>query len=162
MTDSRILPGARARLVDANDVTTREFYDFFRRLQESGVSEDQIRELATKLGSPDGTIANIPDNPAGIQSIIGQAPILAAGNTVSLASLAQTAGGELVGVTVDVFGRVSQTRPVVAGAGITIDGTTDPTQIEISSTATGSTVTNRITTAGDFRRTTQNDLRIIA
>lgn len=162
MTDSRILPGARARLVNPDGTTARDFYVFFRQLEQAGVSESLIRELAIKLGSPDGSIANIPDNPGGIQSIIGQAPINASGNVVSLLPLVPAVGGELFGITVDAYGRVSEARPVVAGAGITIDGTTDPTKIEISSTATGSTVTNRITTDGDFRRTTQNDLRITA
>lgn len=147
MTDSRILPGARERLINPDGTTKPEFYRFFRLLQESGVSAEQIRELCIKLGSPDGTIANIPDKPGGIQSIIGQAPILAAGNTVSLASLAQTVGGELVGVTVDGFGRVSQTRPVVPGVGIEIDGTTDPTQIEIINDNP-----NVMTTLGDMIR----------
>lgn len=160
MTDSRILPGARAKLVNSDGTAARDFYVFFRQLEEAGVSAEQIRELCIKLGSPDGTIANIPDNSGGIQSIVGQAPILAAGNTVSLATLSQTVGGALVGIAADRFGRVSQLRPVVAGAGVIIDGTSDPAQIEISASSSGTI--NRITTDGDFRRTTKNDLRITA
>ncbi len=117
----------------------------------------EIQAIARKLGSPDGTIDGIPESS---QSLTALPPLAISGNQVTLSTLTADTAGELFGITRDAYGRISALRPVVAGAGITIDGTTDPAQIEISASA--STVTSRITTDGDFRRTTQNDLRIIA
>jgi hypothetical protein len=115
-----------------------------------------LSEIARKLGSPDGSIGGIP-NSVGVSVI---SPITLTDGRIGLSTVVTGTNGELFGISTDQWGRVNGLRPVVAGAGITIDGTTDPDQIEISAAA--STVTNRITTDGDFRRTTQNDLRIIA
>ena len=87
-------------------------------------------------------------------------PLAISGNQVTLSTLTADTAGELFGITRDAYGRISALRPVVAGAGIVIDGTTNTDQIEISASASGQV--NRITSAGDFRRTTQNDLREIA
>lgn len=117
----------------------------------------EIEAIARKLGSPDGTIDGIP---AQASAITGQFPISVTDGRVSLASVPAEVAGELFGLTTDQWGRITALRPVVAGAGIEIDGTTDPAQISISSISAGRV--NRITTDGDFRRTTQNDLREIA
>jgi hypothetical protein len=115
----------------------------------------EIEAIARKLGSPDGTIDGIPES-AGMSVA---APITLTDGRISLAPVVAGTDGALFGISTDQWGRVIGLRPVVAGAGVVIDDTTDPEQIEISASA--STVTNRITTDGDFRRTTQNDLRII-
>jgi hypothetical protein len=130
VTDSNTLPGARARLVNPDGTTRREFYDFFRRL-EQGTTE------------PAEPVA--PTQP-GITGAIS--PLGLVGENVTLQQISQGTGGELVGATVDQFGRVSATRPVVAGAGVTIDGTTDPDQIEISVAG----LSNPMTALGDLIR----------
>ncbi len=130
MSDSRTLPGARAPLVNPDGTTRREFYDFFRRL-EQGTTEP-VEPVA-------------PTQP-GITGAIS--PLGLVGENVTLQQIAQGEGGELVGVTVDSFGRVSATRPVVAGDGITIDGTTDPAEIAISTDR----MANPMTTLGDLIR----------
>lgn len=66
MADSNILPGARQPLVDNSGHATLPFYRFFQsleRLQNSGAAglQAQITAIATALGSPDGTVAKIPD-----------------------------------------------------------------------------------------------------
>jgi hypothetical protein len=103
-----------------------------------------LSEIARKLGSPDGSIDGIPEQ-AG-QSFVGLDPISVNGQNISLNTLTATTAGELQGLVRDAFGRVSGVRPVVAGAGITIDGTTDPDQIEISAAG----LTNPMTTLGDL------------
>lgn len=139
------------------DVT---WYRFLRDLEaaarSSGVDlSTDLEAIARKLGSPDGSIAGIPEQ--GAASLRGSFPISVNGGVVSLTQFSPEVGGELLGLVTDAWGRVSASRPVVAGAGVVIDGTTNPEQIEIRSNATGTT--SRITTDGDFRRTTQNDLR---
>ena len=113
MSDSRTLPGARAPLVNPDGTTRREFYDFFRRL-EQGTTE------------PAEPVAPVESGVTGAISPLGLV-----GQNVTLQQIGQGEGGELVGVTVDSFGRVSATRPVVAGDGITIDGTTDPCSMSV-------------------------------
>ncbi len=117
---------------------------------------ESIAEIARKLGSPDGSIDGIPEQSAA--QLVGIAPVNVAGPNISLETFAATVAGDIQGFVRDGFGRVTGLRPVIAGPGIVIDGTTDPAQIEIRAAS----VMNRITTTGDFRRTTQNDLRIIA
>jgi hypothetical protein len=162
----------------------------------------EIEAIARKLGSPDGTIDGIPES----VGVSVAAPITLTDGRVSLAPVVTGTDGSLFGITTDQWGRVIGLRPVAAGAGVVIDDTTDPEQIEIinenpnvlttlgdliradasgeperlpigeegqvltvvsgqpewSAAASGAGQVNRITTAGDFRRTTQNDLRIIA
>jgi hypothetical protein len=115
-----------------------------------------LAEIARKLGSPDGSIDGIPES-VGVSVI---SPITLDDGRIGMSPVVTSVAGSLFGITTDQWGRVNGLRPVVAGAGVVIDDTTDPEQIEIS--AAVATVTNRITTTGDFRRTTQNDLRIIA
>lgn len=121
MTDSRILPGARARLVDANGVTTREFYDFFRRLQDAEETIAEIRQIAEALGSPDGDPANIP--PLGFVSdsaqITGGVGVNVTGTladgivNVRLAELADSGEGQPLAITRDSYGRVSGSRALL-------------------------------------------------
>ncbi len=135
MTDSNTLPGARARLVNPDGTTRREFYDFFRRLESQ---------------TPAETTPVVPAEPI----ITGAtSPLGIVGGNVTLQFLTSGLGGSLLGVTVDGYGRVTAVRPVVAGAGVVIDETTSEDEISIRTTSM------RITTDGDFRRTTQNDLR---
>lgn len=64
------LPGPHGVLAERDGRTSRAFYDWFRRIQEQidagELSADEaltlIAEMATKLGSPDGTVENIPEN----------------------------------------------------------------------------------------------------
>lgn len=113
----------------------------------------EIQAIARKLGSPDGSIEGIPESS---QSLTALPPLAISGNQITLNTLTADTAGELFGISRDAYGRISAIRPVVAGSGVTIDGTTNPDQISISSAGT----VHRITTAGDFRRTTQNDLRV--
>lgn len=151
-------PIAGALRVDAT------WYRWLRELdrlaRENGTDvAAEIEAIARKLGSPDGTVDGIP--PAQAQQMVGLSPITVAGQNISLQTVAAAALGELLAVQVDAFGRVTGSRPVVAGAGVTIDGTTNPDQIELRATAVAQPPI-RITTDGGFRRTTQNDLRSTA
>ncbi len=164
----------------------------------------EIEALCRKLGSPDGSIDGIPDSSASVRGLFPIAVL--DGGIVTLSNVTPESAGELLGITSDQWGRIVASRPVVAGAGINIDGTTDPAQIAVINTnpnpmtasgdlirggtsgaptrlgigtngqvltvvagapawaaASGGAVqATRITTDGDFRRTTQNDLRITA
>lgn len=111
----------------------RFFSELERRSRALGVDlSAEIASLARKLGSPDGSIAGIPDAANG--QLVGLSPIIVAGSNVSLEPVLQPLVGELFGIQFDEFGRVTGSRPVVAGAGVQIDGTTNPAQIEIRST----------------------------
>lgn len=60
------LPNVRMPLIDDQGCMTSPFYRYFQNAnQSSGQSEAQIQseieQIATALGSPDGTVANIPD-----------------------------------------------------------------------------------------------------
>lgn len=96
-----------------------------------------IEAIARKLGSLDGTIDGIP---AQNSAITGLFPINVQDGRVSLSVAPPVVAGELFGIATDQWGRITALRTVVAGAGITIDGTTDPAEIEIRSTATGDVV----------------------
>lgn len=102
----------------------------------------EIEAIARKLGSPDGTIDGIPET-----SVEGLFPIVVDGGRVTLSTVTAGAGGELLGLTTDQWGRINAVRPVVAGVGITIDGATVPEQIEIIN---GNP--NVLTTLGDLVR----------
>lgn len=120
MTDSRILPGARARLVTPDGLATREFYDFFRRLQSAASLQADLSAIATALGSPDGSIANIPPEsylPAGTEIVAGPGisvtGALSEGSAiVGLQVLTDDETGALLAITRDSYGRVQGTRPV--------------------------------------------------
>lgn len=105
----------------------------------------EIQAIARKLGSPDGTIDGIPESS---QSLTALPPLSISGNQITLSTLTADTAGELFGITRDAYGRISALRPVVAGAGITIDGTTDPDEIAI----VNSGLANPMTTAGDLIR----------
>lgn len=83
MTDNYLIPRANAPLSQGGTAPTREWYNFLRGLYQLYESSDasvqaQITELCYKLGSPDGTIANIP--PLGnITSVTGIDSIIANG-----------------------------------------------------------------------------------
>lgn len=60
------LPNVRMPLIDDQGCMTSPFYRYFQNAnQSSGQSEAKIQseivQIATALGSPDGTVANIPD-----------------------------------------------------------------------------------------------------
>lgn len=105
----------------------------------------EIQAIARKLGSPDGTIDGIPESS---QSLTALPPLTISGNQITLSTLTADTAGELFGISRDAYGRISALRPVVAGAGITIDGTTDPDEIAI----VNSGLVNPMTTAGDLIR----------
>lgn len=105
----------------------------------------EIQAIARKLGSPDGTIDGIPESS---QSLTALPPLAISGNQITLSTLTADTAGELFGISRDAYGRISALRPVVAGAGITIDGTTDPDEIAI----VNSGLVNPMTTAGDLIR----------
>lgn len=104
----------------------------------------EIQAIARKLGSPDGTIDGIPESS---QSLTALPPLTISGNQITLSTLTADTAGELFGISRDAYGRISALRPVVAGAGITIDGTTDPDEIAI---VNGNP--NPMTAAGDLIR----------
>lgn len=70
------LPGARAALVGAGNLTERPFYVWMQAVDKwvtqntssSDSSTEAIREIALKLGSPDGSVANIPAQ--GVDAVI--------------------------------------------------------------------------------------------
>ena len=123
----------------------RFFSELERRSRASGIDVSaEIAALARKLGSPDGTIAGIPAETGG--QLVGLSPVIVGGQNIGLESIAQPLVGELFGIQFDEFGRVTGARPVVAGSGVTIDGTTNPDQIELRASG----LTNPMTTAGDI------------
>ena len=139
------------------DVT---WYRFLRDLdaaaRRSGVdASESIRAIALKLGSPNGSIEGIPSQAGSVSALF---PVAITDGRVTLSTVATDIAGELFGFATDQWGRIVAARPVVAGDGVVIDGTTNPAQIEIRATAPA-VPSVRITTDGDFRRTTQNDLR---
>ena len=80
------IPKPNAPFSDGGTPPRREWYNFLRGLYDLYESSDatvqaQITALCYKLGSPDGTIANIPDNVGGVQSVTGYSSILANGTT---------------------------------------------------------------------------------
>jgi hypothetical protein len=115
------------------------------RASGADISES-IAEIARKLGSPDGSIDGIPEQSAA--QLVGIAPVNVAGSNISLETFAATVAGDIQGLVRDGFGRVTGLRPVVAGPGIVIDGTTDPDKIEISASG----LTNPMTSTGDLIR----------
>ena len=124
----------------------RFFSELERRSRLIGVDlSAEIASLARKLGSPDGSIAGIPDAANG--QLVGLSPIIVAGSNVSLEPVLQPLVGELLGIQFDEFGRVTGARPVVAGAGIAIDDTTDPEEIALINENP-----NVMTTLGDMVR----------
>jgi len=64
------LPKPHGILAERDGRTSRQFYDWFRRIQDQidageltpNEALPLIAEMATKLGSPDGTVGNIPEN----------------------------------------------------------------------------------------------------
>lgn len=65
MADNYTIPKANAPFLDGSPPPRREWYNFLRGLYDLYESSDvnvqaQITQLCYKLGSPDGTIANIP------------------------------------------------------------------------------------------------------
>lgn len=77
---SILLPGSRAALVTPDGLTTQAFYRWFQALNGSSnsgeLADDQlaeaIREIATALGSPDGSVENIP--PQGGSFVLNGSP----------------------------------------------------------------------------------------
>lgn len=86
----------------------------------TGAGTSAVREIQPTIGRT--TVAN-GDGVAG-DPVVDLAVVIDAGT------------GVLLGITRDTFGRVTGTRPVVAGANIVIDDS-DPAQIVVSSTASG-------------------------
>lgn len=153
------LPRAQSAYVDATGRPTTEFYKWLQSVErDSGGSDPAlalaIRQIAEKLGSPDGSVAGIPNVYPGLSedtSIVGiggqiqVSGTLASGEAlIGLASVTDSGAGELLAITRDGFGRVSGTKPVVAGAGVEI--TDEITQVVISATAQ----TEYISSDGDF------------
>ena len=128
------------------DVT---WYRFLRDLdaaaRRSGVdASESIRAIALKLGSPNGSIEGIPSQAGSVSALF---PIAITDGRVTLSTVATDIAGELFGFTTDQWGRIVAARPVVAGAGITIDGATDLEQIEVINDNP-----NPMTTLGDLIR----------
>lgn len=80
-----------------------------------------ITAIATKLGSPDGTVANIPSeasqslemygrNGVRVEGKLGVSPVY-----VELRPIDDDGTGELLALTRDDYGRITGTRAVVAG-----------------------------------------------
>lgn len=91
MSDTPILPGARAAFVNPDGTPSRPFYDYLRRQSlASNIGSDSTAQLsadvvtiARKLGSSDGTTANIP---ASLLTFQGFSSLFASqtGNVISL------------------------------------------------------------------------------
>jgi hypothetical protein len=70
------LPGARVPLIGAGNLTERPFYVWMQSADRfitantlaGGEAANDIKEIALKLGSPDGTVDNIP--PQGVNAVI--------------------------------------------------------------------------------------------
>lgn len=91
------LPSARAPLTDGGQPPTRPWYNFFRNINtESNAGiQAEIYVISQKLGSPDGTVENIP-------------PIASGGTIVG--SLSVTSAGSLPGVvTISLHGDTTPT-----------------------------------------------------
>jgi hypothetical protein len=95
------LPGARAALVGPDGLSQPYFYKWLLAIDErvkvglstGGVNDEAIKTIALRLGSPDGTVANVP--PQGNAAIInGSGSILVdgtlAGGVVNLSLMADT------------------------------------------------------------------------
>lgn len=119
------LPRAQSTYVDATGRPTTEFYKWLQSVERDSGGTDPalalaIRQIAEKLGSPDGSVAGIPNVYPGLSedtSIIGiggqiqVSGTLASGEAlVGLASVPDSGAGELLAITRDDFGRVSGSR----------------------------------------------------
>lgn len=119
------LPRAQSAYVDATGRPTTEFYKWLQSVErDSGGSDPAlalaIRQIAEKLGSPDGSVAGIPNVYPGLSedtSIVGiggqiqVSGTLASGEAIiGLASVPDSGAGELLAITRDDFGRVSGSR----------------------------------------------------
>lgn len=109
--------------IAGNQSADRRWYDWARRidriLSSAGISVssfgDTFKALAKKLGSPDGSIENIPDNSGSQQKIVGTDGVNVLQNEedrfvqISLEDLPDTGGGVLQKFIRDLKGRVSGT-----------------------------------------------------
>lgn len=133
-----------------NDKSTPEFYKWFevvnRALTAGGLSTDQaaaaIAVIATKLGSPDGTVEGIPDQSRNAYALFGIAGVSVSGDGTAenpwFASLNATTDQVPEGATNLYF---TDARAVAAVGAI-------------------SSVFNRIDGNGDIRIDGNGDLRI--
>lgn len=118
------LPQGRATLVDKDSRTAPEFYRWMAGVTDgvNAVPADtsaSISAIATKLGSPDGTVANIPaqTDSAGAMFSGSGVSITGAGTVdqpwiASLSPVENSGVGALLGITRDGYGRVSGTIAV--------------------------------------------------
>lgn len=102
-------PIAGSQRVDAT------WYRWLRDLERLANQADadisaEIEALCRKLGSPDGTIAGIPDPSA--PELVGESPVSVNGTVIGLETIGNVSGGTPQAVTVDAFGRVTQRRPI--------------------------------------------------
>lgn len=83
---NNLLPGARAPIAGQFQVSP-PFYQFFRSLAETANSSSadvsavqaDIKKIASDLGSPDGSVANIPPFTTGTPTLKVLAPLTFAG-----------------------------------------------------------------------------------
>lgn len=117
------IPGSQEQPVDRQ---TGQFSLPWRRWLEAinnaiSAATGNITAIATKLGSPDGTVANIPAqsgddlliygrNGVRVEGKLGVSPVY-----VELRPIEDDGTGELLAFTRDDYGRITGTRAVVAG-----------------------------------------------
>ena len=98
--------------IAGNLLPSREYYVWFQQIERNHQallkkSKDSQRALATKMGSPDGSVEAIPERTVTIEGVNGIVADESAGKwTVSLQQIANHGGGTLRKVAVDLTGRV--------------------------------------------------------
>jgi hypothetical protein len=152
-------PRDDAAFVAERNVPTKRYLQFFRDLAAAGsLAADQVaainaslRTIALALGSPDGSVDNIPD----LNFSSGLQELADSGQGVALFK-----------ITRDDYGRVEGTEQATA-ADLPYDNATsglaaDDTQAAIDELASlaGEQVFQRMDTDGDFRITADGNLRV--
>lgn len=111
----------QAPVVDSNGKITPVWFRWLSELRgnaDAGASQADmdaaIAAIATALGSPDGTVANIPpQSEADIRLLQGEGIAITGnaenGYAIAIRPLADSGAGALLGITRDAYGRVSGT-----------------------------------------------------
>jgi hypothetical protein len=174
-----LLPGARARLVDPSGITDAPWYRWFqvvnKALNDGQISDADaaaaIRAIALALGSPDGSVENIPSQDSSF-ILNGSQAVEVTGTPASgfvdldLSDTGVAAGDygkpapSLVAFSVDAKGRLisASQAELIAGNGISFD--TDPDTGAITISVNSFVNTFRITQDGSTRVTRAGNLRV--
>jgi hypothetical protein len=160
MADSIILPGARARLVNADGTCAAEFYRFFQRVAPTKALSDVADQVTNITNILNGSGAFLPATTR-LEAVDGltSTGLLSTGfMSISLEDVEQEPGGTLQTITIDGKGRVVESSP--ADTDDLPEGSTNLYFTDARAQAAVHLVFNRIDAAGDIRVDADGNLRV--